>query len=114
MTRGDPRGPVGPVHLVDLPDPLGQQVIVGPALRPGLSAGEPRVEPGAPDLDALAEPLHLEGVLVVGNELQAAHQIISPAKYFAAARKMSRSVTSVRSVASSSATRARNLASSSP
>ena len=63
VTRGDPRGAVGPVHLVDPSDALGEQIIVGSALSAGLCASEPRVERGAPDLDAVAEPLHLEGVL---------------------------------------------------
>ena len=93
---------------------LGERVVVGLALRAGLGAREPAVEQGAPDLDALAEPLHLEGVLVVGNELEAAHQVVSPAKYCAAARKISRLVASVRSAASSSTTWARNRTSSSP
>jgi hypothetical protein len=36
------------------------------------------------DLHDLTEPLHLEGVSVVGDELEAAHQFVSPAKYLAA------------------------------
>lgn len=57
--------------------------------------------------------LGLEGVRVVGNELEAVHQRVSPAKYFAAARKMSRSVFSLRRSASKSATRACNRTTSS-
>jgi hypothetical protein len=37
----------------------------------------------------------IEGVPVVGNELEAAHQFVSPAKYLAADRRMSRSVASL-------------------
>jgi hypothetical protein len=33
---------------------------------------------------AKAAALHLEGVSVVGDELEAAHQFVSPAKYLAA------------------------------
>ena len=62
---------------------------------PGRGAGLPGVERGALDLDELAQPLHLEGVLVVGDELEAAHQFVSPAKYLAAWRRISRSVASL-------------------
>ena len=74
---------------------------------PGLGAGEPLVVAGPVHVQDLAEPLHLVGAPVVVNELEAAdHQFVSPAKYLAALRRMSRSVASLRSLASSSATRA--------
>ena len=79
-----------------------------------LGAIKPGVEGGSGDPDRVAQPLHLEGGPVVSDELEAAHQFVSPAKYFAAARRMSRSVANVRSLASSSATRARSRATSSP
>jgi hypothetical protein len=43
---------------------------------------------------------------VILNELEAAHQIVSPAKYFAAARRMSRSTVSLTFSASRQAIRA--------
>lgn len=51
---------------------------------------------------------------MVGNELEAAHQLVSPAKFFTAARRMSFSVLSSFFRASSSTTRPRSRASSSP
>ena len=70
--------------------------------RPGRAPRQPGVERGTRDLDELAQPLHLEGVPVVGDELEAAHQFVSPAKYLAAGRRMSRSVASLVVSASSS------------
>ena len=89
--------------LVDVPDPLGQLARPRPpaAARAG-AAVEPGVERGPGDLDDLAQPLHLEGVPVVGDELEAAHQFVSPAKYLAAWRRMSRSVASLAFSATSS------------
>src|SRR5690606_31710951 len=46
------------------------------------------------DLDELAQSLHRVGGGIVGNELEATHQRVSPAKYFAAFCKISRSVAS--------------------
>jgi hypothetical protein len=45
-------------------------------------------------------------VAVVGDELKAAHQFVSPAKYFAACRRISRSVASLVRSARSAATSA--------
>lgn len=45
---------------------------------------------------------------MVGDELEAAHQFVSPAKYFAAARRMSRSLVNVRSASSNTWTRTRS------
>lgn len=47
---------------------------------------------------------------MVGDELEAAHQFVSPAKYLAAERRNSRLVVSLFSLASSSATRAESRA----
>src|SRR5258708_12421780 len=44
----------------------------------------------------MTQPLHAEGAHVVGDELEAVHQRVSPAKYFAARRRMSRSCSSSR------------------
>src|SRR5439155_8528847 len=64
------------------------------------------------DLHTLTQPLHLESVPVVGDELEAGHQFVSPAKYLAADRKMSRSVDSRELSARNSRFSARNRASS--
>ena len=45
---------------------------------------------------SLAQPLHAVACLVVGDELEAVHQRVSPAKYRAALRRMSRSSSSSR------------------
>src|SRR3954471_13020537 len=112
---GDPRRPVGPVAPVlgvHRPDPLRELVVgrrPGSPARGGVSPGVER-RPGDPH--DLTQPLHLEGVPVVGDELEAGHQRVSPAKYLAAARRMSRSLFNFRASASSSATRDRSRASS--
>src|SRR5690606_33803300 len=77
-------------------------------------AGRGGLEPGVvgrtPNLDELAQSLHLEGGGVVGDELEATHQRVSPAKYFAARCRISRSVVSLvvsaRSAAFSASSRA--------
>ena len=58
-------------------------------------AVKPGVERGTRDLKDLAQPLHPVGVLVVSDEPEATHQFVSPAKYLAARRRISRSVTSL-------------------
>src|SRR6185437_6408360 len=111
---GDPRRAQGAVLVVDLADPFGQ---LGVRDRPLLSAGltgQPGVKRGPGDLDEFAQPLRLEGVPVVGDELETAHQFVSPAKYFAAWRRMSRSVSSLAFSVSNAATCARSEASSAP
>src|SRR6185503_2335699 len=85
-----------------------ERIISGGFGGPGVDGGQPGIERRTRDLNDRAEPLHLEGVPVVGDELEAAHQFVSPAKYLAAARRMSRSVFSFTDSASSSRTRARN------
>src|SRR4051794_38875382 len=105
---GHPRRPVGPVDGVHRPDPPGQLGVGGGPGGAHRGAGLPGVERGPGDLHGLAQPLHLEGVSVVGDELEAGHQRVSPAKYLAAARRMSRSLFSFRWSASSSATRVRS------
>ena len=81
---GDTGRAVGLVGLVHQPDPLGQLLVRCGPLRPPRRRRVPGVERGPVDLDDLAQPLHLEGVSVVGDELEAAHQFVSPAKYLAA------------------------------
>jgi hypothetical protein len=94
---------------VDLADLLGQDPVFPLPGSPSLGAGELLVVAGPVYVQDLAEPLHLVGVAMVANELEAAdHQFVSPAKYLAALRRISRSVASLRSLASSSATRASN------
>jgi hypothetical protein len=75
--------------------PLGEQAVgCGACLacRPGRLPG---VEGGPLDLDEFAQSLHLEGGGVVGDELEATHQFVAPAKYFVARCKISRSVASL-------------------
>ena len=75
----------------DLPDSVGQ-LGIGRGPRLTLWARlDPSVEGRALNLHELTQPLHLEGVLVVGDELEAAHQFVSPAKYLAADRRIRRS-----------------------
>ena len=91
---------------------LGRDAVVSSGLlRPSWRGIGPRIVRQSGDLDALAQPLHLEGVSVVGDELEAAHQIVFPAKYFVADRRISRSVVSLSLSASNSLTRAWSRAS---
>ncbi|HEX6346298.1 hypothetical protein, partial [Umezawaea sp.] len=53
--------------------------------------GFPVVVKGSGDPDDLAQPLDAVAALVVCEELEAVHQRVSPAKYSAALRWMSRS-----------------------
>jgi hypothetical protein len=70
---------------VDLTDLLGQDPVLVLPGGPGFDAGEPLVVAGPVHVQDLAEPLHLVGVAMVVNELEAApHQFVSPAKYSAA------------------------------
>ena len=89
---GDPRCPVGAlkrgVHRLDLPGQLQVRSVTGSPVSRG---GPPVVEAGPGDPDSLAQPLHAVALLVVGDELEAVHQRVSPAKYRAALRRMSRS-----------------------
>ena len=100
--------------------PFGQLGVRGRPLRPAGLAVQPGVERGTRDLKDLAQPLHPVGVPVVSDEPEAAHQLVSSAKYLAARRRISRSVTSLACSATSSsfcvcsaAIRARNAPSSS-
>src|SRR5207253_4569712 len=102
-------GRLGGVHR---PHPGSQLIVSCLAGSSGVGGGLPRVERRPAHLNQLAHPLHLEGVSVVGDELEAGHQRVSPAKYLAAARRMSRSLLSFRASAFSSLTRARRRASS--
>ncbi|GAB3720370.1 hypothetical protein GCM10028793_59480 [Nocardiopsis oceani] len=75
---GDPGDPVGGVAalfgvLQDM-DLLGQGQVRALACRPGGGGLEPGVERGPGQADDLAQPLHLEGVSVVGNELEAVQE----------------------------------------
>src|SRR4051812_48133076 len=69
--------------------------------RAAAAGGLPGVERGTLHVQQRAQPLHAPartgggGGGVVGDEREAAHQFVSPAKYLAAARRISRSVTSV-------------------
>lgn len=62
----------------------------------GLDAGQPAVEAGSGALRYPAQSLDAEGAAVVLDELEATHQLVSFAKYFAARRSMSRSISSSR------------------
>lgn len=85
---GHPRRTVGLVtalgRVLDRTDPVRELIVCGSAFGSRRRSVLPGVERGPVDLDDLTQPLHLEGVSVVGNELEAAHQFVSPAKYFAA------------------------------
>src|SRR6185312_6482760 len=109
---GDPRCTTSGVLVVHHPNPGLQLLVSGLFGRPGVGGVVPGVERRTGDLYDLAQPLHLEGVTVVGNELEAAHQFVSPAKYFAANRKISRSVDNRDLSARSSRFSARSRASS--
>ena len=74
---GDPRRAQGVVLVVDPTDPFGQ---LGVCERPLLSARlarQPGVERGPGDLHDLAQPLHLEGVPVISDELETAVRLES-------------------------------------
>ena len=96
---GHPRCPVGRVptsfRVLDPSDPCSQDSVVLSALLTGRAGFLPGIERGAGQLQHLAQPLHLVGGLVVGDELEAVHQLVSPAKYLAALRRMSRSVSTL-------------------
>lgn len=81
---GDPGRAEGVVRVVNGPDPLGQSRIRRSAGGPGRCTCLPCVVGGTLDLDELTQSLHLEGGGVVGDELEATHQRVSPAKYLAA------------------------------
>src|SRR5690606_36037181 len=91
-----PRGPIGPVELGrDRRSLRGQRSIRRHALGPTTGAITPLVVRGPADLQDLTQPLHPEGGRELSDELEtAAHQVVSPVKYFAALRRISRSVSS--------------------
>jgi hypothetical protein len=70
--------------VVHGPDTGDKPLISGLAGGATVRVGQPGIERRTRDLDDRAQPHHLKGVQVVGNELEAAHQFISPAKYLAA------------------------------
>src|SRR5690606_19853903 len=92
---GDPGCSVGVVLGMDRPDSFGQLRVGRGASGPVRLGGLPGVVGRTLELDELAQPLHLIGVGVVGDELEAGHQFVSPAKYLAALRRISRSVVSL-------------------
>jgi hypothetical protein len=71
-------------RVLQYPDPRREDSIVGGPRDPSQGRREPGVERRSRDLNDLAQPLHAIGILVVLNELEAVHQFVSPAKYFAA------------------------------
>src|SRR4051794_3897090 len=89
---GDPGDSVGAVRFPVYGPYPGSELGVG-RLPGGPVRGRPApvVEAGAGDAEDAAQPLHAETTLVVGDELEAVHQRVSPAKYFAAFRRISRS-----------------------
>lgn len=91
----DPRRPVRAVELgVDRPDLFGQRLIGTATCGPGLGGLTPPVTARPRHLQDVTQRLDAEQLPVVINELEAAHQFVSPAKYLAADRRMSRSVDS--------------------
>ncbi|GAA3724074.1 hypothetical protein GCM10022205_05130 [Spinactinospora alkalitolerans] len=77
---GDPRCPVGGVVVVDGADSGRQLGIPGSALRLRAPALLPALEGGACQSQDPAQPLDAVGVVVVGDETEAARGLISPAK----------------------------------
>lgn len=99
---GDPRPPTRGVRSVDGADPGGEIGVSLSAGGPSRCGREPGVERGTSHVEQCAEPLHRParagrsgGRGVVGDELEAGHQRVSPAKYLAAWRRISRSVSSL-------------------
>jgi hypothetical protein len=84
---GDPRRPLGAVLGVHGPDPRRELGISPSPLLACRGSLEPGVVGGALDLDERAQSLHRParagGGGVVGDELEATHQRVSPAKYLA-------------------------------
>ena len=76
---------------VNRPASRGELSVCPGALLAHWGCVEPGVVGRALDLDELAQSLHLEGGGVVGDELEATHQRVSPAKYLAARWRISRS-----------------------
>ena len=72
-------------------NPLGQDRIGGVADLSGLTSVPPLVIAGALDAQQPTHLLHLMGVTVVVNELEAVLEVVSAAKYFVALRKIVRS-----------------------
>jgi hypothetical protein len=81
---------------VDHTDPGHQTGIRGSTDRAIRCCGAPVVVAGPGNLEDLAQPLRAVTALMVGDELEAVHQCVSPAKYLAAFRRMSRSSSSSR------------------
>src|SRR5690606_17620777 len=79
---------------VDRADPCLKGRVRGSPLGPRWCGRLPGVVGRTLDLDELAQSLHRVGGGMVGNELEATHQRVSPAKYFAAFCRISRSVAS--------------------
>ena len=73
----------GVVLGMDRSDLLGELGIRSRTSRTAWGALAPGVVGRTLDLDELAQSLHLEGGGVVGDELEATHQRVSPAKYLA-------------------------------
>jgi hypothetical protein len=85
--------PHHPFGVVNSTDPLGElRIVDGPLLtcRDSFQRGRNDERPIS---TSSRDRNTLEGVLVVGDELEAVHQRVSPAKYLAARRRISRSVT---------------------
>src|SRR5699024_578785 len=80
--------------LVVLAHALNQRFVGVSAGGAGVASGPPSVEARPVRAEYRAQPLHPVGGGVVAGELEAAHQVVSPAKYLAALRRMSRSVVS--------------------
>jgi len=109
---GDSGPPVSVVVGVDGMNLLGEFDIGGGAGGSCVGGAYPHVVRRTSDIDDLAQPLHRVGVGVVGDEVKAVHQFVSPAKYLAADRRMSRSVSSFVFSARRCATSARSRAAS--
>src|SRR5699024_6427635 len=78
-----------------VPNPLTQRIIGRLSSSSLLSRISPFVIARALDTQHSTHPLHLMGVPVVINELEADHQVVSAAKYFVAFRRIARSSASL-------------------
>ena len=83
--------PVGVVLVVHDTNPLGQSPISSGPCSAGVGSGALGVERRSCDLHDRTHPFHLKGVGAVGDELEAADQLVSQVKYLVADRRRSRS-----------------------
>ncbi|AKK06543.1 hypothetical protein CMUST_11140 [Corynebacterium mustelae] len=90
--RSDTLGTITPIRTIkDRTNTHSQQAILKDFCIPFVLRVAPFVVRGSVDIKDLTHPLHRVLGVVVIDKLEADHQFVSSAKYFAALRKMSRS-----------------------